>query len=78
MWLEPFPPAEDEDGDDRDDDDDAGVQPEGIRAMRERDIDAHRHNVGISSHRKQDGRKDSEDLHCHIELVGKEGVVGLL
>ena len=45
--------------------------------MRERNGDAHGHDVGIRGDGQHDGREDGEHFHGHVELVGKQGIVGL-
>ncbi len=45
----------------------------------ERDgVAVHREEVGVDGHRQEDGGEDREDFHRESELIGEEGIVGLL
>ncbi|KKT87526.1 MAG: hypothetical protein UW87_C0031G0003 [Candidatus Moranbacteria bacterium GW2011_GWC2_45_10] len=53
------------------------MDPEAVGVVAERDRGAHGQDVRIDGHRKHNGREDREDLHRHVQFVGKQGIVGL-
>lgn len=73
---EPFSPAEDHDGSKGGCRHYESMYPKSIRITIERYADAHSHDTGIDAHWESDSREYSENLHSHIEFVGKQGVIG--
>lgn len=52
------------------------MDPKTMRAFAERNVGAHRQDIGIDGHREHHGGKNREHFHRHIELVGEQGIVG--
>lgn len=54
------------------------MNPKTIVVTKEWNRGIHRHHVGIGSEWQQDSRKDGEDFHGLIQLVGKKRIVRVL